>query len=117
MYLQSAVNTCPQDILSFVKSVFFIIQTQVLAYFKAPVQGFGTVAYFKCHSYIMFYFLWESEFISQPAVSLCTYYVPVCWNSLSPANIVATQVSLSPRSQRLSIVLIWSFHRHCLNMG
>lgn len=30
---------------------------------------------------------------------------------------LGTQVSLSPRSQRLSIVLIWSFHLHCLNMG
>lgn len=57
------------------------------------------------------------EIISQHAVSVCTHYVPFAWNSLSLANIVATQVSLSPRSQRLSIVLIWSFHPHCLNMG
>lgn len=39
------------------------------------------------------------------------------WNSLSSANTVAPQVSLPPRTRRLSVVLIWSFHPHGLNMG
>lgn len=55
--------------------------------------------------------------ISQLALSPSTYCVAFAWNSLSLANMVATKVSLSPLSQRLSIVLIWSFHPHCLNMG